>query len=102
MIYRTLDNRRFCKKHGIRLSGPALGRPCKNAEVRRELKKQAYEDELKRNAIEGKFGQGKRRFGLGRVMSKLARIALHRRLLVPEGGFTHRATGHGESSGVTW
>jgi hypothetical protein len=29
------------------------------------------EDERIRNAIEGKFGQGKRRFGLNRVMAKL-------------------------------
>ena len=28
-IYRTRDNLRFCKKHGIRLSGPRLGRPPK-------------------------------------------------------------------------
>lgn len=26
-IYRTRDNRRYCKGHGIRLSGPRLGRP---------------------------------------------------------------------------
>ena len=26
-IYRTRDNRKFCKFHGIRLSGPKLGRP---------------------------------------------------------------------------
>lgn len=26
-IYRNRDNRAFCKKEGIRLSGPALGRP---------------------------------------------------------------------------
>ena len=34
-------------------------------------KRQALEDERIRNAIEGKFGQGKRRFGLNRVMAKL-------------------------------
>jgi hypothetical protein len=34
-------------------------------------KKQALEDERIRNAIEGKFGQGKRRFGLNRSMAKL-------------------------------
>ena len=34
-------------------------------------KKQALEDERIRNAIEGKFGQGKRRFGLNQVMAKL-------------------------------
>ncbi|HKL83627.1 MAG TPA: IS5 family transposase [Desulfobacter sp.] len=71
-IYRTRENRKFCKKHGIRLSGPALGRPPKQAEASREIRKQIYQDEVARNGIEGKFGQGKRRFGLGRVMSKLA------------------------------
>ena len=34
-------------------------------------KKQAKEDERIRNAIEGKFGQGKRRFSLDRIMAKL-------------------------------
>ena len=37
----------------------------------KETKKQALEDERIRNAIEGKFGQGKRRFSLNRVMAKL-------------------------------
>jgi IS5 family transposase len=71
-IYRTRENRRFCKEHGIRLSGPALGRPPKEPTVSREIRKQVYQDEVARNAIEGKFGEGKRRYGLGRVMSKLA------------------------------
>jgi len=34
-----------------------------------------YQDELDRNAIEGKFGQGKRRFTLGLIMAKLARTS---------------------------
>ena len=33
---------------------------------------QAHDDTTARMAIEGKFGQGKRRFGLGRLMAKLA------------------------------
>ena len=37
--------------------------------------KQTLEDERVRNAIEGKFGQGKRRFMLNRVMAKLASTA---------------------------
>jgi hypothetical protein len=45
-----------------------LGRPPK--EVSQEAKKQAQEDERIRNEIEGKFGQGKRRFSLNRVMTK--------------------------------
>ncbi|BAY88239.1 MULTISPECIES: IS5 family transposase [unclassified Tolypothrix] len=68
-IYRTRDNRSWCQERGIRISGPPLGRPPKN--VSPEKKKQAREDELIRNSIEGKFGQGKRRFSLGRVMAKL-------------------------------
>ncbi len=68
-IYRTRENRAWCKERGIRISGPPLGRP--RLDVSKEVKKQAREDEKIRNAIEGKFGQGKRRFSLGRVMAKL-------------------------------
>ena len=71
-IYRTRANRKYCKQHGIRLSGPPLGRPPAKPEKRRELKLQAYQDELDRIPIEGKFGQAKRRFSLARVMCKLA------------------------------
>ena len=74
-IYRTRENRKFCKEKGIRLSGPALGKPVSQPEIQREIKKQVYRDEIARNAIEGKFGQGKRRFSLGRIMSKLARTS---------------------------
>ena len=68
-IYRTRENRAWCKEKGIRISGPPLGRPPAN--VSPEKKKQALEDERIRNAIEGKFGVSKRRFSLNRVMAKL-------------------------------
>lgn len=71
-IYRTRGNRRFCKKHRIRFSGPPLGRPPAEPEKRREIKLQTYQDELARIPIEGKFGQGKRRFSLARIMCKLS------------------------------
>jgi hypothetical protein len=71
-IYRTRGNRKFCKKHGIRLSGPPLGRPPADVEKQKAMVKQAREDELSRIPIEGKFGQGKRRFSLSRIMCKLA------------------------------
>src|SRR5699024_11604915 len=32
-IYRTRENRKFCKERGIRMSGPKLGRPSKNEQV---------------------------------------------------------------------
>jgi len=71
-IYRTRGNRKFCKKHGIRLSGPPLGRPPAEKEKRLEQQLQARQDELDRIPVEGKFGQGKRRFSLSRIMCKLA------------------------------
>lgn len=62
-IYRTKKNRQYCKELGIRMSGPPLGRPKKqtaeNAEELKQKKKQTYQDEVDRIAIEGKFGQGK-------------------------------------------
>jgi transposase, IS5 family len=61
-IYRTRDNIKFCKKHGIRLSGPALGQPPSQIEERKAAQKQVRQDELDRIPIEGKLGQGKRRF----------------------------------------
>ena len=72
-IYRTKANRTWCKEKGIRISGPPLGRPPKN--VSKEAKKQAQDDEHFRNAIEGKFGQAKRRFSLNLVMTKLAKTS---------------------------
>jgi hypothetical protein len=73
-IYRTRENRAWCKEKGIRISGPPLGRPPAN--VSPEKKKQALEDERIRNAIEGKFGVSKRRFSLNRVMAKLPHTSL--------------------------
>ena len=74
-IYRTKENREWCKGRGIRLSGPKLGRPLKNTTQNKEqiLKNKALarQDEIDRIPFEGKFGQSKRHFGLDRVMTKL-------------------------------
>jgi IS5 family transposase len=67
-IYRTRDNLRFCKENGIRLSGPRLGRP--SAE-QQEQKRIARADASARNAVEGKFGEAKRSYGLGRIRAHL-------------------------------
>lgn len=48
-IYRNRENRRFCKEHGIRLSGPRLGRPkADELEADREM---AYRDSCDRNIV---------------------------------------------------
>jgi IS5 family transposase len=57
-IYRTRENQEFCKAHGIRLSGPALGRPLQRGGSNRTAP--SCEAGLRRrNAVEDKFGEGK-------------------------------------------
>ncbi|MBU8913032.1 MAG: IS5 family transposase [Spirochaetales bacterium] len=69
-IYRTRANRAYCTEHGIRISGPPLGRPKKHPTG--EEKRQTREDERKRIAIEGVFGRAKRAYSLSRIMAKRA------------------------------
>ncbi len=70
-IYRNRQTLTFCKEHGIRLSGPALGKPPKDHSLSRQAKKQEYQDRCDRNAVEGIFGTGKTAYGLARVMAHL-------------------------------
>lgn len=67
-LFRNRENLQYCAEHGIRLSGPKLGRPTKVIDP--AVLKQQLADNSARNAIEGKFGQCKRRLGLGRVMAR--------------------------------
>lgn len=67
-IYRNRENLRYCKDLGIRLSGPQLGRPSAKQEEAKRLSKL---DASERNAIEGKFGEGKFCYGLGRIRARL-------------------------------
>ena len=69
MTYRNRENIRYCKEHGIRLSGPRLGRP-KAAELEAG-KAQAYRDSCDRNIVEGRVGTSKRRYGLDLVYARL-------------------------------
>ena len=67
-IYRNRVNRAFCKSHGIRISGPALGRPRK---LTNEERKQSYTDNTDRIEVERGFSLAKRCFGLGLIRTKL-------------------------------
>ena len=71
-IYRNRDNLKYCKNLGIRLSGPPLGRPAKDPEVLKKQRRQERDDTKIRNSVEAKFGEGKRFYGLGRIMTRLA------------------------------
>ena len=68
-IYRTRENLAYCKELGIRLSGPKLGRPKQGLNV--QEKRIERQDNRERNEVEGKFGEGKRRYGLNRIMARL-------------------------------
>ena len=70
-IYRNRQTLSFCKEHGIRLSGPALGKPPKDQNLTRRLKNQEYHDSCDRNAVEGTFGTGKTSYGLDRISVRL-------------------------------
>ena len=71
-IYRTRANRQWCAERGIRLAGPALGRPPTDPAQIAERARAARADERARVPIEGVFGVLKRRYSLGRIMAKLA------------------------------
>lgn len=72
-IYRTRANRAYCKKHGIRLSGPKLGRPSPNVKTD---KKQEYQDNADRIEVERYFSRSKRCYGLGCIVTKLEETQL--------------------------
>ena len=67
-LYRNQKNIVFCNSKGIRISGPKLGRPKKDEVFD---KAQEYKDSGIRNAVEGKFGEGKTAYGLNRIKAKL-------------------------------
>ena len=69
-IYRTRDNRNFCKTHGIRLSGPKLGRPSLAKQSAKE-KKQEYQDNTDRIEVERSFSLSKRCYGMDLIRTKL-------------------------------
>ena len=75
-IYRSRQTLAFCKEHGIRLSGPALGKPPKAPGLSRQAKKLEYQDNCDRNAVEGVFGTVKTAYGLDRVMARLQETAV--------------------------
>lgn len=67
-IYRNRKNRAYCKANGIRMSGPALGRP---KQMTSDEKKQSYTDNTDRIEVERGFSLAKRCYGLGLLHTKL-------------------------------
>ena len=72
-IYRTRENREYCKSHGIEISGPKLGRPSKES---RKSTKEEYRDNTDRIEVERFFSRDKHSFGAGLIMTKLDNTTL--------------------------
>ena len=68
-----LRRKRHCKEHGIRLSGPKLGRPSANAKVD---KKQEYQDNTDRIEVERTLSLIKRCYGMSCITTKLEETQL--------------------------
>ena len=69
-IYRTRPNIAFCQKNRIRISGPRLGRPIKDEDIRKKDAQLAAQDNADRIQIERYFSTAKRRNGMGLITKK--------------------------------
>jgi len=69
-IYRNRSNLKYCTDNGIKLSGPALGRPKQGVDPAAE-RKAAYRDSCERIAVERAYSLAKRKCGLGRICTRL-------------------------------
>ncbi len=69
-IYRTRENHAFCKEHGIRISGPRLGRKPKDEKKLKEQVKIEKADMVDRIEVERQFSREKHCWGLGRIMER--------------------------------
>lgn len=70
-IFRTRKNLKFCKRHGIHLNGPKLGKPYADPAVAKAQKKLEWLESGERGEIERKFGTAKRRYTLDCIVTKL-------------------------------
>lgn len=67
-LFGSRANRKYLKAGGIRFIGKALGRP---AATSTGQEKALQKEMAGRNAIEGKFGQGKNGYGLAKIKARL-------------------------------
>ena len=76
-IYMTRENRKFLKDNNIRHTAKPLGRKPK-VELNRYQKNKLKRERGERNHIEGKFGQGKTKYGLNNIKARLADNSISR------------------------
>lgn len=68
--YGTRQNRKWLQSKDIRFGGRPLGRPPKEEKEKKQRRRQQRQDEIQRIPIEGKFGQGKRAYGMDCIKAK--------------------------------
>ncbi|MBC5836691.1 transposase, partial [Flavobacterium muglaense] len=72
--YMNRENRKFLKDRNIRHTGKPLGRKPKE-DLSRYEKTKLKNERGERNHIEGKFGQGKSKYKLNKIMARLAQTS---------------------------
>ena len=71
-IYTTVENKKFCREHRIRLSGRARKKEAADLTVQSTEQQELFKSDLrKRSVIEGGIGTSKRKYGLDRILTKL-------------------------------
>ena len=83
-IYRTRENLRYCREHGIHLNGPRLGKPPRDSALRKQELHLEWLESGERGDIERCFGICKRCYSLGRITAKLkhtSEIMIHMSVL---------------------
>ena len=83
-IFRTRENLRYCKEHGIHMNGPKLGKPYADPAEQKRQKKMEWLESGERGEIERQFGVGKRRYTLDSIVMRLketSEIAIHASVL---------------------
>ena len=70
-IYRNKANRKYCEEHGIRMSGPRLGKTESDSGLTKEELKIERQDAIDRSEVERRFSREKRCFGLDKIFEKL-------------------------------
>ncbi len=70
-IFRTRENLKYCKDHGIHMNGPKLGKPFADPAEAKKHKKLEWLESGERGEIERNFGVGKRRYSLDCIVTKL-------------------------------
>lgn len=77
-VYRTKENREYCERRGVKMSGRRPGRPPADGKERRKAERAARKDDVDRIEVERFFSRDKRCFGAGLITTRLSGTTLGR------------------------